>query len=139
MREKGTVIGVNGTTARVRMDAGPKCESCCACAAVGGAHELDVTTPEPLDVGTRVLVDVHVPNATLGALLVFGLPLLGLVAGVVVGHQWRPFGLGGDADGLALGFGLLVALMAAAAAIDKYIVRARCPAPTVVQVLGKGA
>jgi len=139
MREQGTVIGVDGSTARVRMDAGPKCDSCCACAAVGGAHELDVTTPEPLEVGARVLVEVHAPNATLSALLVFGLPLLGLVAGVVAGRRWRPFGLGGDADGLALGFGLLVALLAAAAAIDKYVLRARFPEPTVVEVLGKGA
>ena len=140
MREQGTVVGVDGSTARVRMDGGPRCGSCCACAAAGsGEHELEVATAEPLEVGARVVVEVHAPNVALSALLVFVVPLLGLVGGVIAGQRWRPLGLGGDADGLVLGFGLLVLLLAVAAAIDRLVLRARLPEPTVVSVQGKGA
>ena len=140
MREEGTVVGVAGSRARVRMKAGPQCGSCCACAAIGrGEHELEARTSEPVEVGSRVVVEVSVPSPVVGALLVFAVPLLGLVAGVIAGQHWQPLGLSGNADGLVLGFGLLVVLLAAAAAIDKFVLRARLPEPTVVEVLGKGA
>ena len=140
MREEGIVAAVEGSTVRVRMRAGPQCGSCCACAAIGdGERELEVATDQPVEVGSRVVVEVAAPSAALGAVLLFVLPLVGLVGGVLAGHHWRPFGLGENGDGLVLGFALLVALLGLAAAVDRFVLRARLPAPTIVEVLSKGA
>jgi len=138
MREQGTIVGVEGSTVRVRMQPGPQCGSCCACAALGGGErELELTASDPPPVGSRVVVEVHVPNPALGAVLVFGLPLVGLVGGVLLGQHWQPFGLSGNADGLVLGFGLLAVLLGAAAAVDRYVLRARLPEPAIVAVLDR--
>jgi positive regulator of sigma E activity len=136
MREVGTVVNVEDRRVTVRMRAGPQCGSCCACAALGGGErELELTVADPPAVGSHVVVEVSTPNATVGALLIFVLPLLGLVGGVLAGHHLQPFGLSGDADGLVLGFGLLVLLFAGAAALDRLVLRARLPEPQIVRVL----
>lgn len=136
MREVGTVVDVEGHRVTVRMQPGPQCGSCCACATLGGGErELEVTAADPPPVGAHVVVEVSTPNAALGALLIFGLPLLGLVGGVLIGHHLQPFGLSGDADGLVLGFGLLVLVFAGAAALDRLVLRPRLPKPQIVRVL----
>ena len=140
MREEGTVVGVEGERVRVRLRAGPQCGSCCACAAMGGGErELEVAADEPPAVGSRVVVEISAPNAVLGAVLVFVVPLIGLVGGVLVGDYWQPLGLSGNADSLVLGFGLLAVLLGAGAAIDRFVLRARLPEPAIVAVLGPGA
>ncbi|HUT33786.1 MAG TPA: SoxR reducing system RseC family protein [Planctomycetota bacterium] len=133
MREEGTVVDVEGRLARVRMKPGAQCGRCCACSALGGGdRELEVETDLPLLPGSRVLVEIPRGNPWLSSLLLFVLPLAGLVAGVIVGAQWG----GGDAAPLLLGFGLLVALFAMAAIIDKTIIRKRQKPPAIVEVLG---
>jgi len=135
MREEGTVVGIAGRVARVRMAGGPRCEGCCACAlGSGGQRELEIPTDVPLEIGARVVVEVAPAGAWLSTLLLFVLPLLGLVGGVVAGEQWQPFGLGGSASPLVLGFGLLVVLFVLAAIIDRMLVRPRQPRPTIVEV-----
>ncbi|MFP4057817.1 MAG: SoxR reducing system RseC family protein [Candidatus Brocadiia bacterium] len=139
MREEGTVVAVEGDTARVRVQPGPHCGGCCACSMLGGGPpELELSAPEPLHVGDRVVVEVDTSGTTLGAVLVFVLPLLGLVAGVVVGHHARPFGTSGNAGGLILGFGLLLALFGMAMAVDRWFLRRRVAAPTIVRVIRGG-
>ena len=139
MRDPGTVVAVEGDRVTVHLRATPECGGCCACAALGGGvRALELRADDPPAVGSRVVVEVAVPNAALSAMLVFGLPLLGLVGGVLAGHHWRPLGLSGDADGLVLGFALLAALLAAAAAFDRLVLRARLPEPRIVAVLSEG-
>ncbi|MFC1806676.1 SoxR reducing system RseC family protein, partial [Planctomycetota bacterium] len=122
-----------------RTEGPPACGSCCACAAIGGGErELELTASDPPAVGSRVVVEVVTPNAVLSALLVFGIPLLGLVGGVLIGQHWQPLGLSGNADGLVLGFGLLILLLGAAAAVDRFVLRKRLPDPTIVAVLSEG-
>ena len=139
MREIGTIVAVDGERVRVRMQPGPRCGSCCACAAVGGERELELTTGESLEPGDRVAVEIATPNAALSAVLVFLLPLLGLVGGVLIGHHFRPLGLSGDADALVLGFGLLIVVLGGAAVFDRLVLRARIPEPHIVEVISRGA
>jgi len=136
MRERGTVVAVEGRRARVRMQPGADCGKCCACAAFGGGdeRELEVETDQALAVGAGVVVEVDQGSPWLSVFLLFGLPLLGLVAGVVVGARWGQ----GDAMPLLLGLGFLVLLFAVAALIDKAVVRKRQKPPAIVEVLGPG-
>ena len=136
MRETGTVVEMAGHVARVQVEQGPHCGSCCACSALsGGSAELEVPTDTTLEVGSRVVVEIPEQSSWVSSLLLFGLPLVGLVAGVVVGQEWQPFGLGSNGAALILGFGLLVVLFAVSAAIDRAFVRKRQPQPSIVQVL----
>ena len=136
MRETGTVVEMAGHVARVQVEQGPHCGSCCACSALsGGSAELDVPTDTTLEVGSRVVVEIPEQSSWVSSLLLFCLPLVGLVAGVVVGQEWQPFGWSSNAAALTLGFGLLVVLFAVSAAIDRAFVRKRQPQPSIVQVL----
>lgn len=133
MREEGTVVGVSGRLVRVRMKPGPQCGSCCACSALGGGPaEVELESDRPLEVGARVIVEIAQGDAWLSALLLFVLPLAGLVSGVIAGQAWW----GGGAAPLVLGFGLLGAFYALAAAIDRAFIRKRLKPPTIAQVLG---
>lgn len=136
MREEGTIVAIEGRTARVRMKPSAECGSCCACSAFGSGRELEIETDHSLHVGARVTVEIAAGNPWLSSFLLFVLPLLGLLVGVIVGAQWRPFGVSGDTAALVLGFGLLAALFAFAALIDKHVVRKHLKPPTIVEVLG---
>jgi len=137
MREIGTVTEVTGQVAHVRMQRGPRCGSCCACSALSdGGMEFEIKTDASLRVGSRVVVDVPSGNAWLSALLLFVLPLAGLIFGVMAGQQWRPFGLSANAAALGLGFGLLAVLFGFATVFDRLYLRKRQPQPTIVEVLG---
>ena len=132
MREEGTVVGIEGRLARVRMKPGPECGRCCACSALGGGdRELEIETDLPVQPGSRVAIAIPRGNPVLSTLLLFVLPLTGLVVGVIVGSQWGE----GDAAPLIVGFGLLVALFAVAAVIDRKLVRPRQKPPAIVEVL----
>jgi sigma-E factor negative regulatory protein RseC len=140
MREAGTVVGVAGRLARVRMEGGSQCDGCCACSlGSSGQRELEVATDIPVQAGSRVIVEIGSASAWLSTFLLFVLPLLGLVGGVIAGEQWRPLGVGGNAEPLVLGFGLLAVFFALAAIIDRLFVRPRQPDPTIVDVLTPGA
>ncbi len=133
VREEGTVVGVEGRLARVRMKPGPECGKCCACSALGGGdRELEIESDLPLQVGSRVAVEIPRGNPWLSALLLFVLPLMGLVAAMIASAQC---GLG-DSSALALGFGVLAALFTLAALVDRKLVRPRQKPPAIVEVLG---
>jgi positive regulator of sigma E activity len=135
MREEGTVVGVQGHLVRVRMKPGPDCGTCCACSVLGGGQrELEFPTDKPVSAGDRVLVDIGPTSSLLSTLLLFVLPLIGLVAGVIIGDQWRPLG-SRESSSLVLGFGLVALLYAFAAILDRAWLRKRQPQPTIVEVL----
>lgn len=132
MREEGTIVGIQGRLARVRMRPSTECGTCCACSALGsGERELEIETALPVVVGSRVAVEIPRGSPWLSAVLLFVLPLAGLILGLVVGVQARM----GDAGALVFGFGLLVALFGLAAAIDRAVVRKRVGPPTILEVL----
>ncbi len=114
MQESATVAENNGACVTLRMDAGhhSACGRCGLCSAgPGGDRFLDLPADGPLreaKPGDRVDIELTAPNAAVVALVVFGLPLLGLVAGALVGVQWYADAglLVGGAVGLGVGAGL---------------------------------
>ena len=139
MREEGTVVAVEGNVARVRMAPGRSCGSCCACAVHDGQRELEITAEPPPPVGSQVVVEIGSVSPWLSTLLLFVLPLLGLVGGVIAGEHWRPFGLAGDAAPLVLGFSLLVLLFLVATLVDRVFLRKGSHEPSIVAVVPSGS
>lgn len=139
MKVEGTVVGMKGDRALVRVATAKGCgPSCCSCAttALCGGPEVEAVTEQPVEVGWHVLVDLPSSGAALSAVLMFVLPLLGLVGGVLLGEE---IGDEGNATGLAIGFGLFVGLFLLAYVVDRKVVKPRQPEPRIVSVLEKGA
>jgi positive regulator of sigma E activity len=137
MREEGTVLAIEEGVAQVRLVPPHDCDGCCACAALKHDHVVEVPAIEGLGVGDRVAVEVSVTNATASTLLVFVLPLLGLVGGVIAGSQWQPFKLSGNADGLVLGVLLLVLLFVLAIAAERLLIRRKLADPVLIDIISR--
>jgi hypothetical protein len=112
IRERGTVIAVEGDACRVRLDPGDeaRCRQCGLCAASAQKAEerrvLRVEEAGPRTVGEAVVVEVVQPNSAVAALAVFGLPSLG--AGALAGLAFWASGAAGLAPTIpALGAGVL--------------------------------
>ena len=89
MRERGTVVRLSEGRAAVRLarPPGPACRQCRACQTTGGELLLWVEARD-LAVGDEVTLEVPLPNVWRSIVLVFGLPLAAVVAGLVLGSQW---------------------------------------------------
>jgi positive regulator of sigma E activity len=137
MQVEGVVIGVKEGRVVVRTATEPGCSTrCCSCASVRTCGpEFEALTTQPVEVGARVLVEVPSASAVLSALLVFVLPMLGLVGGVLVGSTGPDKS---NTTGLVLGFGLFALFFFAAYVVDRRVVRPRLPEPHVLRVLEPG-
>jgi positive regulator of sigma E activity len=109
VRESGTVVRVEGARAAVTLDPHDTkaCRGCAACKPMGENRLGLWVDAGDLETGDRVTVEVPLPSPWRAILLVFGLPLVALVVGVMAGGHWEWFqdvtGLGAEAAGLALG------------------------------------
>jgi len=130
-------MAVDEGMARVRLEHNHDCDSCCACAALAQDKVVEVAAAERLNVGDRVAVEVSTANATTSMFLIFVLPLLGLVGGVIAGNHWQPFKLSGNADGLALGVLLLVLFFVVAIGVERLVIRRRLADPVLLGVVGR--
>ncbi len=89
VREQGVVEGVEGGKAEVLMEpAAPgSCNGCRACAVgLGEVRRLKVDAPEGLESGSKVVVEVALPSVYVGILLLFVLPIAGLLVGGLIGE-----------------------------------------------------
>jgi len=122
VRESGIVINVSGTWMDVRMRAGSSeaCRKCGACEVVAEGRDMVLRVPAVADVRPGESVSVEVPEASpwTGIVLVLGLPVAALAAGILVGSRWTAWrdllGVGPDLGGAALGVlvGLVVFVVA---------------------------
>ena len=89
MREHGTVVRLSEGRAAVRLarQPGPACQQCRACQMSGGELVLWVEARD-LVVGDKVTLEVPLPSVWRSIVLVFGLPLAAVVAGLLLGTQW---------------------------------------------------
>jgi positive regulator of sigma E activity len=88
-RETGTVEGVDGGKAEVLMKAemAKSCDGCRACAVgFGNVRRMKVDAPAGLKAGDEVVVEVTLPSVYSGILLLFALPIVGLLVGGGVGE-----------------------------------------------------
>lgn len=111
IEEKGTVTGIEGETATVRLDnkIEEDCGSCCACSAFqSGESTIDLPKGN-LQEGDRVQVRVPRVNPFLSMLLIFGLPLALFMGGIAIGQNLQ----GGERIGSISAMGGIAGLILA--------------------------
>lgn len=129
-REEGTVIALDGETARVRMAHRQACGGCRACAALGpGEMVLEARNLAGAGVGDRVEVEVTGPGSLRAACLVFLLPLLGMVGGGIAGTALT----GSETAGLGIGFAVLVLVYGVTHRYDRSLTRSGKASATVIE------
>jgi positive regulator of sigma E activity len=144
--ESGFVVAASDGATVVEIAPSACCGSCGLCSAIGGKMRLELPTDDlpdelraALTPGRRVIVGVprSVPAASL--LLVFGLPLLGLVGGALLGYALPIPMLGQDLSAAAFAVALLAVALLVAAVADRRIGR-RLPQPKLIRFAdGTGA
>lgn len=88
MKQSGLVVQTLEKTAKVRMQRHSSCAGCNACK-MGGADkpiELEALNPKKAIQGQMVEVEMEHEHVLLAAFLMYVVPLLFLVTGVIVGH-----------------------------------------------------
>ncbi|MFO8014700.1 MAG: SoxR reducing system RseC family protein [Phycisphaerae bacterium] len=133
VHEGGTVESVAGGSARVRVrPARPEaCQHCRACEPAGqGVFLLQVEAGD-LRPGDRVTVEVPLPGTWRAIGFVLALPLAAMVAGAVLGAEWRGLrewlGLDADATSLLAALVLATVALASAAACERRFRRRHRP------------
>jgi sigma-E factor negative regulatory protein RseC len=114
MRETGEVVGADGAMLTVRMKRSAACSRCGACA-FGESGDLTVSVRNGCGAKEhdRVVVELRSESFVKAALIMYGLPLIGLVSGIAAGSFiFERIGLGkySDPAGFVLGFALIAAI-----------------------------
>ncbi len=112
MLETGKVIEIRGDRVKVSLPLKEGCSACGRCTlSRGGKYmRLEVENIAGARMGDEVMVEVPRRDPLVAALLLFGLPLLGLLAGVVAGTLLEKlWGWDSEAPAVVLGVFLLVA------------------------------
>lgn len=101
MKQCGLVIATLDRTAKVRMQRHSSCAGCNACkmGAEDNPIELEALNPKKAVTGQMVEVEMENEHVLLAAFLMYVVPLLFLVGGVMVGHfGLRAMGIEAYAD-----------------------------------------
>ena len=112
MIETGKVIKIKGDRAEVALPPTEGCASCkkCAMGRTGKYMTLAAENPVAARVGDEVMVEVPHRDPLVAASLLFGLPLLGMLAGIIAGTLLeRDLDWGSEVPAMVLGAVLLVA------------------------------
>lgn len=128
------MVAVREGRATVEIEPSERCAACALGAMCGvGALRLEVDAVDGLESGQTVILEVDRSGALRGVLLLFGLPLAGLVSAVVLGRYHPLFGLSADGSSVLLGVLLLAAAFAAAFLYEKMVASKRLPEPIIVR------
>lgn len=86
MKQQGTVIKTDGRRATVRFVKSGACGNCNACFRFGG-NEADIEMANPLNAkeGQRVYIEMHARSVLKASIVVYGIPIICLIAGVAAG------------------------------------------------------
>jgi sigma-E factor negative regulatory protein RseC len=102
--EEGEVIQANGKDAVVLLSVGSNCKECFAreLCKTGPEEERSLEVKDPLGVrpGDKVRLEVYGSSLLMASVLIYGVPLLLLLAGVALGSVFY-----GDLEAGALGLG----------------------------------
>lgn len=143
IEEQGVVIELKGNQAKVQMKENPACGSCpghSACHAIGSMFGKRVMVMEALNqeeaqVGQQVVVSFKSEQLPKASLIMFIIPVIGLLAGAILGYHLN---VGGNRDLSAVIFSILV-VTATFMGIRRYCKKyERDPSyrPTIIQVIG---
>jgi len=85
----GKVISLSGSMAVVRFMRSSACGQCNACFYMG-SQEADIEIDNTLEAGEGDMVSIELKGSSMvrASLIMYGVPLIGLLAGVIVGSQW---------------------------------------------------
>ena len=95
---------------------------------------LDLDAVEGIEPGSRVVVAID-RSPLAGTLVLFGLPLAGLVGGAVIGYVFPFLGMSADGSAAILGLVFLVLAFLAAIVYDRKVAARRTPKPRIVSVV----
>ena len=90
IEETGVVTKAEGITAKVLVQKRGSCESCAAtgvCESSKGGMEIEALNPVQARVGQRVKVSIKPQVYLKGTMLIYGLPLIALLAGAILGKD----------------------------------------------------
>lgn len=101
VRQKGIVIETKGKKATVRFKKTDACGHCNACFRFG-SNEADIEMDNALGAkkGDEVYIDMHANTVLKASAIVYGIPIIALLIGVVIGAQF------GDIYAAAIGVAL---------------------------------
>ncbi len=86
MRQTGTVIAVNGSMATVRFKRTDACGKCHACFTLNSTEaDIELENSVGARIGDTVLIELHSGSVLNASLIMYGIPLVALIAGVVIG------------------------------------------------------
>lgn len=134
MLDQGRVAKVERDLAWVEFAPTSSCASCGAChMAASGRMVLEAENPVGAKVGDLIEVEISSAAKVLGPLLVFGVPILFLIFGIVLGS------LISENIGIVLGVVFLVIGFLSLRLIDRYVARQKKFRNRIVRILlGKG-
>ena len=131
------MVAVDGGKATVEFDPHEGCGSCGLCLAAAKKMRLELDSIDGLEPGQRVIVAISRALSLRGVFVLFGLPLLGLVAGSVIGQVLPVPGVAPDASSLLYAVVLLVAALLAAVLYDRKVAARTAPRPTILRIESK--
>jgi sigma-E factor negative regulatory protein RseC len=114
IEETGIVTKTEGIMARILVQKRGTCEGCAAtsvCESSEKGMEIEALNPVHAKVGQTVKVSIKPQTYLKGTMLVYGLPLVALISGAILGKNiGEEYFKGIDSDVVAaiLGFGLLI-------------------------------
>jgi sigma-E factor negative regulatory protein RseC len=143
-REIGTVVRVDDGIATVHFDRRAACEKCGACGMLKNRSVMEITLPVGPDIrpGDRVALRMEDSFFYLSALLLYGVPLLALVAGVAGGAALSPLiraGWDPQLAGAMAGLALAAASYAMLRLFNRRFMRMRVRRMTVERVNGENS
>ncbi|MBI4844260.1 MAG: SoxR reducing system RseC family protein [Nitrospirae bacterium] len=90
IEETGVVISTDGIIAKVLVQKRGACEGCSAtgtCSVTEEGMEIEALNPHQAKAGQKVRVSIKPMTYLKGTMLVYGLPLLALISGAVIGKN----------------------------------------------------
>ena len=134
MRRIGRVVTRSGSQAAVCFDSGEACRECEAgalCGAKGKEHTVLVENAAQARVGDEVYVEQAPGKALLSAFLLFGLPVILALVGILLGGRWgETWSVICGISGFALG--LVIAKI-----INNLLTRSSLLLPRIVEIVEK--
>ena len=137
MREEAVVIDVSGTRATVTIESKSHCDHCRLCT-VGedGQRMLEADNKVSASPGEKVILEVPPGQIVTTSLVVYGLPLVALVGGVVLGYFLAGnLGIPEKREPLGFAFGIagLVLSLIGVRLYDRALSRKGISSPVIVE------
>jgi sigma-E factor negative regulatory protein RseC len=129
------VVSVKDGRATLELAQSDHCKSCgiCACGA-GSMMRVEVQAIEGLRPGQSVVVAIDRSVSISSALVLFGLPLLGLISGALLGHHVPLLGMSRDLSAALLGLGLVAVAFLVALLYERKVARYKHPEPSILRI-----